>query len=274
VYYFYFPFAAILASITLYECMNRKHPQWWAVMVFFAPITFPYFMYQSRKEIEVVHLMIFICIFSAVTGIEFFLYSRYMENNRYSHLPPVTRQMIKLSDTLRQSTIDLDHALVKLENLSKVESRMNELKETMEFIVKLRIIMNKNNQAIQALIQYTADHDDFFAKNELDWVFNLQRFYNNYNVVQHYKSLQNYLKEFEDLLRFTYSNFYKITQLKDSEILKNYDEYYIRYRRSVDSHNRFNVKRIEFQNKYLKQYPEIKAYLPGERQTETFKLWE
>ena len=68
--------------------------------------------------------------------------------------------------------------------------------------------------------------------------------------------------------------FLNITEFKDTETLKNYDEYYLRYRRAVDSHNRFNVKRIEFQNQFLIKYPEIKAYLPGERQTETFRLWE
>ena len=62
--------------------------------------------------------------------------------------------------------------------------------------------------------------------------------------------------------------------LKNADMYKNYDEYYLRYRRAVDSHNRFNVKRIDFQNSFLKKHPEIKPYLPGERQTETFRLWE
>jgi len=75
-------------------------------------------------------------------------------------------------------------------------------------------------------------------------------------------------------LKYTHVNFYNITEYKTREHLKNYDEYYLRYRRAVDAHNRFNVKRIEFQNSFLKKHPDIKPYLPGERQTETFRLWE
>ncbi len=273
-YYLYFPFVAILASLMFYECLTKKRPQWWAALVLLAPVTFPFFVYKSRKTLNINHLMIFVSIFCVVAGSEFFLYSNYMEKNKYSHLPPVTRQMIVLSEALRQSTINLDTALVQLENLSKVESRIHELKNTVEFIAELRIIMVKNNNAIQQLVQYTKNHNDFFSKKDLQWVFNVQQFYNNHNVIQHYKSLKKYLNDFEELLRYTHLNFYNITEHKDPEHLRNYDEYYIRYRRSVDSHNRFNVKRIDFQNQYLKKFPDIKAYLPGERQTDTFRLWE
>ncbi|MFH2091885.1 MAG: hypothetical protein ABIJ31_05940 [Pseudomonadota bacterium] len=273
-YYIYFPFVAVLSFLMFYECKTKNHPQWWALMVLFSPVTTPYFIFKSRKESGIILMMIFLSSFSAVAGIELLLYSRYRDVNQYTHLPPVTQQMIALSNTLRQSTIDLDTALVKLENLSKVESRIHEISNTVKFIGKLRTIMEANNKAINDLVQYTKDHNDFFAKQDLVWVFNIQKYYNNHNVIQHYNSLGKYLDSFEELLRYTYENFYNITELKDSEHLKNYDEYYIRYRRAVDSHNRFNVKRIDFQNQYLKKYPDIKAYLPGERQTETFRLWE
>jgi hypothetical protein len=85
--------------------------------------------------------------------------------------------------------------------------------------------------------------------------------------------LKKYLDSFEALLKYTYINFYKIKDLKIQENLNNYDEYYLKYRRDVDSHNRFNVKRINFQNAFLKKYPEVKPYLPSKRQTEAFKLW-
>lgn len=273
-YYFYFIFAAALALIMFYECHMKNHPQWWPALVFFAPITFPFLYYKTKKELNMILLMGFIGVFSMVAGVEIYLYKRYMNENKYTHLPPVTRQMLQLSETLRESTIKLDNALIRLENLSKVESRIHEIKNTVEFIDKLRVYMDDNKRAIDRLVQFTKDHEDFFAKRELVWVFDLQRFYNNHNVVQHYKSLQNYLDDFEELLRYTHLNFYNITEVKNPEHLKNYDEYYIRYRRSVDSHNRFNVKRIDFQNQYLSKYPDIKAYLPGERQTDTFRLWE
>ena len=273
-YYIYFVYVAILASLMLNECNNKSQPRWWALMVLFAPVTTPYFIYKSRKESGIILFMVFLTTFSAVGGIEFYLYSKYMEKNRYSHLPPVTRQMIRLSEELKQSTANLDQALVKLENLSKVESRINEIKKTIEFIDQLRNIMISNQEVIKRLVKYTSDYQSFFAGRNLDWVFNIQIFYNNRNVTQHYKSLQKYLDNFEELLKYTYVNFYNITEHKSKEHFRNYDEYYLRYRRAVDSHNRFNVKRIDFQNSFLKKHPEIKPYLPGERQTETFRLWE
>ncbi len=243
-------------------------------MVLFAPITTPYFILKSRKETGIILLMVFLTTFSAVGALEAYLYSKYYEKNKYTHLPPMTRQLIRLSEDLKVSTMSLDQALVKLENLSKVESRIHEIKNTIEFIGVLRNIMQENQEAIKRLVKYTSDYKDFFAGRDLEWVFNIQTFYNNRNVISHYKSLQKYLDNFEELLKYTYVNFYHITEHKTKEHLKNYDEYYIRYRRAVDSHNKFNVKRIDFQNKYLSQHPKIKPYLPGERQTDTFRLWE
>ncbi len=258
----------------LYECYTKNHPRWWALTVLLAPITTPYFIFKSRKESGMVMFTVFLTLFSIVAGIEFFLYANYMEKNKYAHLNPITRQMIRLSEELKISTLNLDNALVKLENLSKVEARIHEIKKTIEFIGTLRILMSNNQASINQLVKYTNDYNTFFQKKDLEWVFNVQSFYNNRNVIQHYKSLQNYLENFEELLEYTYVNFYNINEHKSKEHLNNYDEYYIRYRRAVDSHNRFNVKRIQFQNEYLLKFPEIKQYLPGERQTDTFKLWE
>ena len=273
-YYIYFFYVAVLALLMLYECYTKNQPRWWALMVLFSPVTTPYFIFKSRRESGIILFMVFLTTFSAVFAGEFFLYSRYMEENKYAYLPPVTRQMIRLSDDLKKSTLKLDQALIKLESLSKVESRIQDIKTTIEFIDHLRNIMKENQDAIQRLIKYTSDYKTYFSRKDLEWVFNIQKFYNNRNVIQHYKSLQKYLDNFEKLLKYTHVNFYNITEYKTREHLKNYDEYYLRYRRAVDAHNRFNVKRIEFQNSFLKKHPDIKPYLPGERQTETFRLWE
>ncbi len=264
----------ILAGLMSYECYTYSKPRWWIPAVFFAPVITPYFIFKSRKESGMILFMVFLTTFSAVVAAESFIYFRYVQENRYAHLPPVTRQMIRLSEELKASTTELDAALVKLENLSKVESRIKEIKTTIEFIGQIRHLMAENQNAIERLVKYTTDYQQYFQRKDLGWVFNVQRFYNNRIVVQHYSSLQTYLQNFEDLLRYTYVNFYKITDLESPEHIRNYDEYYIRYRRAVDAHNRFNVRRIEFQNAFLEQYPDIRPYLPGERQTDTFRLWE
>lgn len=218
-------------------------------------------------------ILIFIATFSAACFAEWFIYVRYVEKNRYAHLSPIERHIVTLSREVMDSTIQLDNALVKLETLSKVEARIKQIKKTIDFIKELRILMIKNQSAIQQLVKFTRDNETMFRGKKFEWIYQIQRYYDNRNVVQHYESLQKYLVEFESLLEYTYVNFYAIRDHKIDKHLKNYDEYYIRYRSAVDSHNRFNVRRIEFQNNYLKKFPKIKEYLPGERQTETFKLW-
>lgn len=273
-YYLYFPYVAILAGLMFYECLEKSKPRWWSYVVLIAPITTPYFIFKSRKEAGFIPFVIFLATFTVVVASEIFFYGRSVEANKYANLSPVIRKMIGLSEQLKTSTTQLDNALVKLENLSKVESRINEIKKTILFIDKLRGMMKDNQNDIQNLVQYTIRYKQFFVKKDLAWVFDVQRFYNNRNVILHYRSLEKYLFSFEELLEYTYVNFYNITEVKSDEHLKNYDEYYLRYRRSVDSHNRFNVKRIDFQNAYLDKFPQIKPYLPGERQTDTFRLWE
>lgn len=243
-------------------------------MVLLAPITTPYFIFKSRKGEGMILFMIFLSSFAAMSAYEFYTYANMREQNKYAHLPPITRQVLWLSDDLKQTTIDLDKGLVKLELISKVESRIKELSNTIAFIQKLRIIMVKNQASINRLVKFTTDYKAYFVKKDLSWVYQIQLFYTDRNVMHHYKSLQAYLNNFEALLTYAHTNFYNITEVKTREHLKNYDEYYLRYRRAVDTHNRFNVQRIKFQNKFLLQYPKIKPYLPGKRQTETFLLWE
>ncbi|MBA3008701.1 MAG: hypothetical protein KKF12_05345 [Proteobacteria bacterium] len=273
-YYIYFPYVLVLSGLILYECYRKKHPKWWSLLVLFAPITTPYIIFKSRKTEGMILFMIFLATFTAMSAFEFYIYSDLREKNKYAHLPPITRQVIRLSDDLKQTTIDLDKALVTLEVISKVESRINELKRTIEFIETIRIAMAANQDAIDRLVKFITDYKAYFVKKDLNWVYQIQQFYTNRNVLLHYKSLNAYLDDFEALLSYTHSNFYNITKAKTSEHLNNYDEYYLRYRRAVDTHNKFNVQRIEFQNEFLLKYPDIKPYLPGKRQTDTFRLWE
>ena len=212
--------------------------------------------------------------FSIVTVSEIFIYSRMKATYKYDSLPPVTRQLIRYSELLKQTTQNLDNDLVELEQQSKVQSNLEKLEQTIVFISGLRQAMHDNQAAIKQMVGFVGSHRAFFTQKDLQWVYEIKRFYNNRIVIAHFKSLENYLDNFETLLRFCYRNFDAITKAESTIHLKNYDEYYLRYRRAVDSHNRFNVKRIEFQNDFIKRYPEIKEYLPTERQTKAFRLWE
>jgi hypothetical protein len=258
----------------VFECSKKEYPKWWAAAVFLAPVTTPYFIFKSRRSQGVGLFMIFLVTFIGVSAFEVYTYGKMKETNKYARIPPITRQVMQLSEELKQSTLELDNALVTLEQISKVESRLKELKETIAFIGTLRTLMDKNQAAIARLVKFISDYKAYFVKKDVQWVYQIQLFYTNRDVVVHYTSLETYLEDFEALLTYTVANFYNIKEAKIKEILNNYDEYYLRYRRAVDAHNRFNVKRIEFQNEFLHKYPDVKPYLPGERQTEAFKLWE
>lgn len=258
-----------------FECHRHNLPKWWAAIVFAAPVTTPYFIIKSRKGKGFIWVLFifFACVALVLAG-EIFLYSRTKEQYKYEHLPPVTRQLIRYSEILKQTTHKLDTELVELELQSKVQSKVNKIEQTIVFIDELRKSMHDNREAIKQIVSFGEAHENFFLTQDLKWVYEIQKFYNNRIVTQHFESLEKYLDNFETLLRFCCENFDSINERKNLVVLKNYDEYYMRYRRAVDSHNRLNVKRIEFQNTYISRHPEIREYLPAKRQTEAFRLWE
>ncbi len=219
-YYLYFTYTVIIALLMLLECYKRDRPKWWAIMVLFVPITTPWFIFKSRKASGIILVMVFLMTFSAVGGTEFFLYTKYMEKNRYSDLSPVIRQMMYLTEDLKTSTAELDNALVKLAGLSKVESHIHEIKSTIDFIYEVRDMEAVNKNKILRLENYLYDYKSFFVKKDLSWLFKIQEFYDNHNVVQHYKSMKTYIDSFEDLLRYAYVNFSHIKDLKPRNICK------------------------------------------------------
>nr|WP_320017333.1 hypothetical protein [uncultured Desulfobacter sp.] len=273
-FYIYFLFIFILSGLMFFECKRRSLPKWWAAIVFAAPVTTPYFIFKSRKDHSLTLLMIFLVCFFLVTAGEIFIHSKMKAKYKYANLPPVTRQLIRYSEILKQTTQSLDKGLVKLEQQSKVHSKSYKLEQNIVFINKIRQIMYDNQAAIKQIIEFVENHSDFFTQKDLQWVYEIKQFYSNRIVIAHFKSLENYLDTFETLLRFCLQNLDAIINAESTVSLKNYDEYYLRYRRAVDSHNWFNVKRIQFQNDFIKRYPEIKAYLPAKRQTEALRLWE
>jgi len=274
VFYIYFSYVLLLSGLVLLDCIRKKNPRWWAAMVLLAPVTTPYVIFTSRKTSGMILFMLFLTSFSVVVGAELYVWAHEKEKNKYAHLPPVTTQVIRLCDNLKQSTAELDTGLVQLEYMSKVESNPEKLQQTIAFIKSLRLTLARNQDAIDRLVKFTTDYKEYFMKKELYWIYQVRQYYTNRHVVRHVQSLETYLNDFHALLTYTYANFSKIADQKDPESMHNYDEYYLRYRRAVDRHNAFNVQRIEFQNDFVKKHPAIKAYLPGERQTETFRLWE
>lgn len=243
-------------------------------MVLLAPITFPYFIFKSRKAQSKFLIILFLISFAGVGASEFYIYSSQRQAYLHERLAPVIQQALYLGESLKQTTADLDNALATLDRLSKVSSRIKEVKQTIEFLGSLKDLMSRNQASLDRLFIYAKEHEAYFAGKEGNWIHQVQYFYTHGNLVHYNKSLETYVADFQALLKYVHDHFYEITKLKSQEHLKNYDEYYLRYRRAHDAHKQFNLQRLEFQKELLGLYPEIKPYLPGDRHTEAIRLWE
>ncbi len=73
----------------LYDSIYHEQPKWWAVIVFFAPVTTPYFIFKSRREDGAMLIPIFLATFLLVIGLEAFIFSQYVKKTKYLHLSPV-----------------------------------------------------------------------------------------------------------------------------------------------------------------------------------------
>ncbi len=254
------------------DCWKKERPKWWAPAVLMAPIVTPYFIFKARRHQAAILTLMFLISFTAVVGAEVYLYMSVKETRKYDHLPPLTRQIMRASDTLKNTNHRLDKGMVHLKEIAKTDAWINEMKNTIDFISELKIIMTQNQAAIQHLVKLASNYQPYWVKKELNWVVLLQQFYTHRNVRNHYASLERYLDAFNALLVYIYENFDSITKIQSRSHLKNYDEYYLRYRRAADSYNRLNVARMTFQNTFVHKDQKVKPYLPKLRQTETFRL--
>ena len=272
-YYLYYPYVLLLAIVFFVYFLRNKYPVSWTLVILAAPITVPYYILKTNREKGVIYVMIFLSTFSAVATGEVILYSMKKEEMKYAGMPPIKRQMVQLTENLKTSTQELDRAILKLEQMSKVESSLDKIKETIDYIGYVRLLLENNQEAVSMVVEYAKNYSSYFEKKNISWVSKIDEYYKSPPVVKHHETLEAYLNEFEDLLRFTFQNFYEITELKQAKAQKNYDQYYLEYRRAVDRHNKYNIRRIEFQNRFLEENPSLKKYLPGKRQTDSFRIW-
>lgn len=269
----YFPYVLVLAFVFVVYFIRNKYPVSWALVILAAPITVPYYILKTNREKGVIYVMLFLSTFSAVAAGEIILYSIKKEEMKYAGMPPIKRQMVQLTENLKNSTRKLDQAILQLEEMSKVESSVDKIKETIDYIDYVRVLLENNQEAVSMLVEYVKNYSSYFEQKNINWVSKIDKYYKSPSVIKHHETLKKYLNEFEDLLQYTLRNFYEITVLKQPKARKNYDHYYLEYRRAVDRHNKYNVRRIEFQNQFLKENPSLKKYLPGERQTDSFRIW-
>jgi len=272
VYYIYFPYAVLLSLILLGAFVEKKKSKLWALIIFFAPITAPYYIFRTKKEEGIIWIMIFIASFSAVIAGEAALYTLKKEKTKYLDMPPVMRQTLRTADELKKTTAKFDHAIIELEEMSRIVSGLEKIEATANFIETVRQAGNVNKAMVSKLINSIENYRSYYTKKKITWIFKIEEYYDNEIVRQHLDSLGEYLDSFEDVLMFSYENFYKISELGDAQSRRNYDAYYLKYRRAAEKFSKYNSYRNEYQSAFVKEHPKIETYLPGVRQTAVFNI--
>ena len=271
-FYIYFPYVFLLSLILLFQFIENKKSRLWALIIFFAPVTAPYYIFKTKKEEGIVWIMIFLASFSAVVAGEIALYAFKNERLKYSDQPPVVRQALRIADELQETTEQFDFSIIRLEEMSRIISGLGKIEETINYVAIVRRAGDKNKALVSKLINYIDNYRSYYNKKNVKWVFQIEEYYNNKIVRLHLDSLDEYLNAFEAILVFSYKNFYQIAELEDPQSLRNYDAYYLKYRRAAEKFSKYNLYRTEYQSQLVLENPKIEAYLPGARQTDVFSI--
>ena len=273
-YYIYFPYVLLLSLVLLGEFIDKKQPKVWALIVLFAPVTAPYYIFRAKKEEGITWIMIFLASFSAVIAGEVALYMFKKEKLKYFDQPPVIRQTLRMADKLQKTTKIFDSAILELEEKGRIVSGLDKIGETIEYIGIVRLAGEKNKAMVSKLLNYIDSYRGYYNKKNVKWIFQIEEYYKNDVTRLHLDSFEEYLNSFEDILRFSHKNFYQISKIEDPKFLRNYDAYYLKYRRASEKFSKYNLHRNEYQNQLVKDYPKIEIYLPGVRQTDVFSIRE
>ena len=262
----------MLSLVLLVEFIERKKSKLWALVIFFAPVTAPYYIFRIKKEEGLTWIMIFLASFSVVVASEITLYTFKKEKLKYIDQPPVIRQVLRIADELQKTTKKFDSVIIELEEMSRIVSGLEKIEATAEYIGTVRLAGNTNKDTVSKLINYIDNYRSYYNKKNVQWVFQVEEYYKSDVIHMHLDSLEEYLGAFEKLLLFSYKNFYKISELENPKALRNYDAYYLQYRRAAEKFSKYNLQRTEYQNQFVQDYPKIEAYLPGVRQTDVFSI--
>ena len=270
---FYLGFGILASALVFIECRRRQLSLWWAGLTLVFPLAAPFVFKKTRPQKWIIPAAAIGGCFVLVLGLETFFHVSQTRKSAVS-IPPVIKKIIELNQSVKETTIEIYTISGRLNSLSFVQSRISDIRSTIDTIERIRTLENLNQEAIQRLLEFTSDHRKFLVRQQLGWVLAIRKFYSDRRIKQHHDSLLNYLSAFERLLIYTRDNFDNIMELQSTRHMKNYDAYYMLYRQAADTHNRFNRKRIAFQNQFMEDYPEVKPFLPGPHHLEPFKFWD
>jgi hypothetical protein len=269
----YLIFVIIISVFSFLECGKHDQPKWWIAVVFLFPPAIAVLFQKTRKGKSNILSIVFIGAFVLVLGVEAYLFS----SNKPSPddiLPPIIKEVMMLNDDIKTTTIDIYNATGKLDSVSMVQSRITDVKSSLKNIGHLRELIIENEKAVEKLILFIEEHNDFFRRKNMAWINSIRLFYSDRQVLQNQDSRAKYFASFESLLKYTEKNFKFIMDLKSQQHQQSYNIYYMRYRRAADKYNRFNRKFVSFQNEFVESHPEVSPFLPGSHQAGTFKFWD
>ncbi len=260
-YYLYFSYAFIIAILIFVLSLKQNESKWWGVLVFFSPITAPFYFLKTKAKKGIIPAFITAVIFAVVCIGEYHVHINRAKEISYSQYPPVVRQAIRLSSSLKIITNNLNYDIAQLNSLSRSESSLENMSATIELIGKMRVEIIKRDAAFHRLSSFLHDYKSNLEQNSFEWLLNIEKYYNNKITAIYFKKLKRYLDTFESLLQYTFQNFNKINR-RVPVALDNYDAYYLRYRGAMDDYNRIGNMKIKFQNRFLKKNPVLVKFLP------------
>ncbi len=271
-FFIYFS-CALIASIFVYlDSVKQQLPFWWGPLVFFAPVTTPFYIIKTIQKKSIILITIFTVV-SILVGIgEFLLFSRISEKIEFESYSPASQEIIRFTDKLRYIVTKMNYYTVELENSTSVSTSVTGINEAVAFCGAMKSLMKENQRSLKRLSLMANDYRNLLIAEKLNWILDLDEFYSEKFVIKYLKSLDNYLDTFEALLKYTGKYFEEI-QMKSAWHRKNYDGYYMNYARALDRHSRVNVGRMRYQHNFVVHHPELESYLPNVLDNRFFKIW-
>jgi len=272
--YIYLPYIIILTLFITVECKRHHHSFLWVAATAFIPLAGSMLLFKTRGWPGIRLILLSFTFFIAAAGTEVYLFNISHEQHQYRQLPPILKQVIRLNENVKHSTVKIYDLSSKLDSISMVQSRISDIQTTLELIAILELEISNNQMVINNLIDFLNKKHTYLSKKNITWVFSVKKFYQNPIVLRHNEQRSSYYTALKNLLTYTKMNFGKIMKSKSQVHRKNYNVYYMRYRRAADKLNRINRERIQYQHEFIQKFSEVAPLLPGKHQIEPFRFWD
>ncbi len=272
-FYIYFLFSFIGAVFVYIDSKKEMMPRWWAVVIFFAPITLIYYILKTRQKKSLIPISIFILAFILVSIGESFLYTRIKNKIIYSGYSSTAKEILKFTDGLKYSVKKLNTLTLQFERLNSIDSSPTRINEVKIFVETIQAAIKENDKSVKKFLLLVNDYRTILIEENFDWLLKIESYYSEPIVAKYLNNFALYLEAFHAILKYTEENFQEINA-RSPLYLKNYDGYYMNYVRALESHNLIDVGRMQFQHNFLLHNPELEPYLPVILNKRFVNIWK